>query len=86
MASGKITLVPRIQPFLHEAMRTILLGYPNHTATLEILGEENSRRDLYRQKKGDGSHPQPFQFMLRARKYPDWFDFIPPDKVKYIGP
>ena len=79
-------VMPRIQPLLHEAMRTILLDFPDRVATLEALSKENIKRDLYRQKKGEGRHPQPFQFRLRALQYPGWFDFLPPDTVKYIGP
>ena len=62
------------------------MEHPNRTTTLQTLSEENAQRDLYRQEKGDGPHPQPFQFALRAREYPTWFDFLPPDRVKYIGP
>lgn len=67
-------------------MRAILLDYPDRTATLDTLSKENANRDLYRQEQGDGRHPEPFQFKLRAQKYPEWFDFLPPDRVKYIGP
>ena len=58
-------IMPRRQPTLHEAMQTILLDQPNHAATLETLREENIRRDLYRQRKGDGPYPLRDQFKLR---------------------
>ena len=80
-----MALMPRVQPLLHEAMKMILQDCPDSTATLQSLSEENSRRDLYRKDEGDGSHPSAFQFRLRARQYPDLFDLIRPDKVKYIG-
>jgi hypothetical protein len=66
-------------------MRTLLLNHPERTATLQVLSEENAEHDLYRQDDGDGKHPEPFQFELRARQYPTWFDLIPPDSVKFIG-
>ncbi len=78
--------MPRAQPFLHEAMRMILLDCPEHTATIEVLSEQNAQRDLYRQEDGDGKHPEPFQFELRARDRVDWFELVPPNEVKYIGP
>jgi hypothetical protein len=76
--------MPRKQPKLHEAMRTILLEQPSHTATLQMLSDENSRRDLYRMSKGDGPTPRPDQFRLRTLHYPE-FEFLPPDKVRYVG-
>jgi hypothetical protein len=76
--------MPRNQPKLHEAMRIILQGQPNSTATLQTLSEENIRLDLYRQDHGDGPHPLPFQFKLRTLDYPE-FEFSAPDKVRYLG-
>ena len=65
-------------------MRTILLQQPQHTATLQILSDENRRQDLYRQRKGDGPYPRPDQFKLRTFHYPE-FQFLPPDKVRHVG-
>ena len=79
----RMPLMQRDQPLLHEAMRAILLDRPERTATLEVLSEENARRDLYR--KEDGQHPEPFQFRLRARQYAKWFDLLPADRIRYIG-
>jgi hypothetical protein len=76
--------MPRKQPTLDAAMRTILQTEPEQTATLQRLSEENARRDLYRQAKGDGKHPQPHQFKLRTLHYPE-FQFIPPNRIRYIG-
>lgn len=70
---------------LHEAMREILLYQPERTATLQTLYDENVRRDLYHQDDGNGSHPPPEQFKLRTLHYRE-FEFIPPDRVRYIGP
>jgi len=67
-------------------MRMILRDYPDCTATIEVLSAENARRDLYRQGKGDGGHPKTFQFELRARKYPEWFELLDSDRIRYIGP
>lgn len=77
--------MPRKQPTLQEAMRIILLEQPDRTATLQTLSEENVRRDLYRQKKGDGAHPLPDQFRLRTIHHPE-LEFLPPDKIRYVGP
>lgn len=76
--------MPRNQPTLHEAMRTILLDQPGQTATLQTLSEENIRLDLYRQDSGDGPHPLPIQFKLRTFDHPE-FEFSEPDKVRYVG-
>jgi hypothetical protein len=69
-----MTLMSRNQPELHEAMRMILVEQPDQAATLQTLSDENVRRDLYRMSKGDGPHPPPNQFRLRARRYPNEFD------------
>jgi hypothetical protein len=73
--------MPGIQQALHEAMRDILSTEPDRTATLQRLSEENARRDLYRQKKGDGQHPLPFQFKLRSLHHAD-FEFVAPDIIR----
>ena len=39
------------------------MEHPNRTTTLQTLSEENAQRDLYRQEKGDGPHPQPLSSM-----------------------
>ncbi len=76
----------RIQPTLHEAMQMLLLEAPEYTATTRFLSEENARRDLYR--KGDGEHPLPSQFWVRARcpLYREWFELLRPNRIKYVGP
>ena len=78
----KILAMPRTQHKLHEAMRTILLTQPQRTATLQQLFDKNVEHDLYRQDKGNGSHPPADQFRLRAKRYPKLFDFFPPDRVR----
>ncbi len=74
----------RKQPTLHDAMQTILLGQPNRTATIQKLSDENIRLDLYRRAKGDGPYPPPDQFRLRTLHHPE-FEFVPPDRVRYVG-
>ncbi len=81
---GKMRFMSRQQPTLHEAMRIILLQQPQHTATLQVLSDENRRQDLYRKNKGDGLYPVPDQFKLRTFHYPE-FQFLPPDTVRYVG-
>ena len=78
--------MPRIQPLLHEAMRTILVACPGRTATIQHLSKENAERDLYRRGKGDGILPPPKQFRDRARQRTDWFELVSPNEVRYIGP
>ena len=83
-----IPFMPRNQPKLHEAMRTILLDHRDRSATLQELSRENAQRDLYRKEKGGGSHPPAHQFRSRARhpKYRSLLDFLPPNVIRYIGP
>ena len=76
--------MPRQQPKLHEAMRLILSEQPNRTASLDNLYAENVRQDLYRQNRGDGPHAPPYQFKLRTLHLRE-FQFIPPDKIMYVG-
>jgi hypothetical protein len=66
-------------------MRTILLEYPDRTCTLQTLSDENVRRDLYRQNKGDGPHPSPEQFKLRTLHRRE-FEYLASKRVRYIGP
>ncbi|MCW3996670.1 MAG: hypothetical protein NWE98_11060 [Candidatus Bathyarchaeota archaeon] len=65
---------------LHEAMKEVLQGCTNKTATFTFVSSEISKRGLYAQKEGGDAPPS--QIRLRARKYPHLFEIIPPDKVK----
>jgi len=65
---------------LHEAMRVVLQGCTNRTATFSFLSSEIAKRGLYRQKEG-GVAPAS-QIRLRAKNYPKLFEIIPPDKVR----
>lgn len=70
------------QSTLHEAMRIVLQGRPNRTATFASVAKEIADRSLYSQRVG-GSAPAS-QIRLRARKYPDVFEIVPPDKVRLV--
>jgi hypothetical protein len=65
-------------------MRTILTTQTERTATLQLLSERNQELDLYRQDNGDGPHPVAAQFKLRAMRYPEMFNFVPPDRVQLL--
>lgn len=78
--------MPRPQPKLHEAMQTILMAQSNRTASIRFIAEENARRDLYRQARGDGVHPSANQISARVRRYRDRLDSVGRGVVQYIGP
>ena len=59
------------QRTLHEAMRIVLTGLPNQTATSSKLIEIIERRGLYLRK--DGLAARASQISARARKYPNLF-------------
>jgi len=65
---------------LHEAMRIILQEFPSRTATFNSVANAIAKRGLYSQKEG-GDAPSS-QIRLRARKYPQLFEVIPPDRVR----
>jgi hypothetical protein len=67
-------------------MRLILLGQPGHTADLQFIVAENIRRDLYRQREGDGPHPSANQIGARVRRYRDWFKSAGHGIVRCVGP
>jgi hypothetical protein len=65
---------------LHEAIKVVLQDCPNRTGTFTFVANEIAKRGLYSQREG-GDAPAS-QIGLRARKYPNLFEIIPPDKVR----
>lgn len=72
MAHGKL--------FLHEAMAVVLLKRKKRTDTIEYVANKIKDRGLYTQRSGRAAPLS--QIRRRARKYPQYFDWLPPDQVR----
>jgi HTH-type transcriptional regulator/antitoxin HigA len=66
---------------LHEAIRIVLLGRKNHTATTVEISEEIQQRGLFVRPK-DSEPAKAKQINARAKKYPDMFEFVQPGVVR----
>ena len=73
----------RKQPFLHDAMKTILEECPNNTATPPKIFELNINEDLYIRPK-DGNYPEDWQILLRAKKYRSLFRVLENDDIQLL--
>ena len=68
---------------LHAAIRIVLLGRRNHTATTKEISEEIRERGLYL-RPSDGEAARAGQINARVRKNPDMFEFIEPGVVRLL--
>jgi hypothetical protein len=68
---------------LHEAMRKVLLAYPDYTATFKDVSNVIYDRDLYKQKSG--SKAPASQIRLRAKNYPHMFEVLRPSRVRLLA-
>ena len=68
---------------LHEAIKQVLLGRENFTATTSEISDEIGRNGSYTRK--DGKAARASQINARVRHYRDLFRFVAPGTVQLIS-